>query len=60
MMISLLTNSEIKNMSNELAYRDIDTDVEEVLRRRGFNLYDTEEVSSRRCEDCGRKGHCEC
>ena len=47
-------------MNEDLNLRDVDEDVEKVLNRRGFSIYDTEDVHPRRCEDCGRKGHCEC
>jgi hypothetical protein len=40
--------------------RDIDKENEDILIRHGFTAYDTEQVSDRRCEDCGRFGHCEC
>ncbi len=47
-------------MNEELAYRDLDSDAEKVLNKRGFSMYDTEDNSVGRCEDCGRRGHCEC
>jgi hypothetical protein len=40
--------------------RNLEKDLEEISIRRGLVLYDTEEISDKRCEDCGRLGHCEC
>lgn len=40
--------------------RDIDKENQNISIRRDLNLYDTESVEDRRCQDCGRLGHCEC
>lgn len=45
----------------DLALRDIDNDIEDIIyKRKGFSVYDTEQTNRKRCPDCNRFGHCEC